>query len=1132
MPIDHRAALRNVRTIKQLVAYLRDEMRWPMKDATFDDLTFDYTAEELGIDPKNAAKIEEIKRLRPLSARQPWGIFFVKFEPKKLPVVALRRILSQVALKKRASANSAERTAWAADDLLFISNYGEGDERQISFAHFSQTEAKQDLPTLKVLGWDNLDTALHLDSIAKELTEHLSWPENDADIEAWRKQWRGAFTLRHREVITTSRDLSIRLAELARVIRDRIRTALTIETKTGGLTKLMRVFQEALIHDLDAEGFADMYAQTIAYGLLSARVTNPQANTADGFAAQLPVTNPFLKELMETFLHVGGRKGKTGRRPGIDFDELGVSEVVELLDDSNMEAVLRDFGDLKPEEDPVIHFYELFLKEYDAKKRMQRGVFYTPRPVVSYIVRSVHELLRTEFGLADGLADTATWGEMVKRHEGLTIPEGVKPTDSFVIILDPATGTGTFLVEVIEVIHCALVEKWKRLGHGENKIIDLWNDYVPKHLLPRLHGYELMMAPYAIAHMKVGLKLHETGYRFESEERARIYLTNALEPAQDLSDHLAFDVPALANEAQAVNAIKSHQRFTVVIGNPPYSYMSANLTPAAAALIEPFRFVDGEKIHERSALSLERSLQDDFVKFFGLTLRLRRETGPAFILGFITNSSYMDSPLHRGLRGEFLRHFSSIRLLNLFGDSIKDGEENVFDIQQGVAIFLGIALRGDSPSRLFSSGAHGTCAEKYSALAQRTWGDAGFVEIHPEPPQRYFLHLENGGEYSRFPSLADIFQLTSTCIKTLKDDLATGFDPNEVLEKIEYFRNPRTAENEIKERFGVEDVVQWKIAPARRAVQGLQLKESLAQYQARPFDYRSMFYHSAIVGSPRQEVMRNLMRGRNLALIANRKVRTDECHHFWVTSRICVSEIISSADNSNCFPLYILPEEGGLDFGTDSHPNFAPEFLKQVSTTLKLPQVPPHGLPKGVSPDDILHYAYATFHSPTYRSRYDQFLKIDFPHLPLTRDMKLFQALAQLGGDLAALHLMESPRLDKRQTEFIGGRNPRVEKISWSNKSVWIDKAQSIGFKGVPEAVWNFQIGCYQVCEKWLKDRKGRVLTKDDIDRYQRIVVALNETIRIMAEIDKVILKHGGWPGAFAQEDSKSGKLPRASTNP
>ena len=258
MPTDHRAALAAIRRFDQLIVYLRDEMDWPIAQDSFedvDDLFFDYTPEELGIDTKNAAKIKEIRRLRTPSVHQTWGIFFVKFEQKRLPVVALRRILSQVATKKRASANSAERVAWSADDLLFVSNYGEGDSRQISFAHFSPNEAKSDLPTLQVLGWDSRDTALHLDDVAQELTEHLRWPEDDSDADVWREQWRSAFTLRHREVIETSRDLSVRLAELARDIRDRIMSVLSIENKDGPVTRLMEAFKGTLVHDLDADGF-------------------------------------------------------------------------------------------------------------------------------------------------------------------------------------------------------------------------------------------------------------------------------------------------------------------------------------------------------------------------------------------------------------------------------------------------------------------------------------------------------------------------------------------------------------------------------------------------------------------------------------------------------------------------------------------------------------------------------------------------------------------------------------------------------------------------------------------------------------------------------------------------------------
>ena len=779
MPMDHRSALANIKRFDQLIAYLRDEMGWPIARDSFedgDDLFYDFTADELGIDSKTAAKIESIKRLRPLSPRQPWGIFFVKFEPKKLPVVVLRRILSHVALKKRASANSAERTAWAKDDLLFVSNYGVGDERQISFAHFSTPTNGHNLPTLKVLGWDNRDTALHLDAVARELTEHLAWPENDSDASAWREQWRTAFTLSHREVITTSSALSIRLAALARAIRDRIKTALAIETARGPLNKLMKAFQEALVHDLDADGFADMYAQTIAYGLLSARIADPHKRTVDDFASHMR-TNPFLRDLMEMFLRVGGRQTTSGAG-GIDFDELGVAEVVELLDNANMEAVVRDFGDRNPREDPVIHFYELFLKEYDAEKRTQRGVFYTPRPVVSYIVRSVHALLRSEFGLTDGLADTATWGEMAERREGLRIPDDIAPAQGFVQILDPATGTGTFLVEAIALIHKTLVAKWQAQGHGETKRDALWNAYVPKHLLPRLHGYELLMAPYAIAHLKIGLKLYETGYRFGSHERARVYLTNALESAQDVSQG-AFDfvIPALADEAQAVNEIKRDARFTVIIGNPPYSGHSANKGAWIRELLrgsagtqraENYFAVDGGSLNERNP----KWLNNDYVKFIRLAHWQIECTGRG-VIGFITSNSYLDSPTFRGMRESLTATFPRAHLLDLHGNSNKkdrapDGgkDENVFDIKEGVAIGLFMCHHSGTGSRPVYNHAdvwgvreQAGGAGKYDRLVASDVASTEWQALSPKPPLRLFVPSDDAlhEEYEAGWRLPDVF---------------------------------------------------------------------------------------------------------------------------------------------------------------------------------------------------------------------------------------------------------------------------------------------------------------------------------------------------------------------------------------
>ena len=771
MTTDYRNTLPSIRRFDQLIAFLRDDMDWPIVSEDFEELTFEYSAEELGIDAANAAKIQEIKRLRPLAANQPWGVFFVKFEPKRLPVVALRSILGRVALKKRASANNAERPAWAMGDLLFISNYGEGDARQISFAHFAAPTGTK-LPTLKVVAWDDKDTALHLDQVARDLTEGLAWPDNEDDADAWRERWRAAFTLGYREAITTAQQLSVRLAELAKVTRDRIHGALEIESERSRITRLMKAFSETLVHDLDADGFADMVAQTIAYGLLSARITDPQRASADDLAHHMR-TNPLLRDLMSAFLELSGRQPSMG----IDFDELGVSEVVELLDHANMDAVVRDFGDKNPREDPVIHFYESFLSEYDKQKKVERGVFYTPRPVVSYIVRSVDQLLRTEFGLDDGLADVTTWREMAQRHKNLTIPDGISPDQDFVRVLDPATGTGTFLVEAIDLIHRTLVDKWKEQGCRDRDVEALWNEYVPKHLLPRLHGYELLMAPYAIAHLKIGLKLYETGYRFSSEERAQVYLTNALEPAQDFSGLMDFAIPALADEAKAVSQVKGERRFTVVIGNPPYSGHSANKGQWIRNLLRGtdslegtgnYFLLNGKSLGERNP----KWLNDDYVKFIRYAHRQIERTGGG-VLGFVTNHSYLDNPTFRGMRQSLMDTFEELYLLDLHGNSKKKErapaggkDENVFDIQQGVAVCLFVKQGDDAdlPARVFHAdlwGERDTGLEggKYGWLVANDVGPTQWAQLTPRSPFYLFVPRDAtlAGEYETGWRLDDAF---------------------------------------------------------------------------------------------------------------------------------------------------------------------------------------------------------------------------------------------------------------------------------------------------------------------------------------------------------------------------------------
>ena len=818
-----REALRRIRTFPQLLKYLQEDLDWPVAANDFEEALFEYTPEELGLDANSTAKIRKIRRLRPLTSAQPWGIYFIEFEPKRLPVVALRRILGRVVLKKRASANRAERAAWTQDDLLFISSYGQEEARHIAFAQFTDADESGSLPVLRVLGWDNLDTSLHLDGVADVLRRQLKWPLDETKVDEWRSTWRSAFTLRHREVIATSEELAKHLAELATAIRRRILSVLSVETRNGPITRLWVAFRSALIHDLSADDFADMYAQTVAYGLLSARIATPRRDTSSG---TLQLTDPFLKELLETFLSAGQRQ--TASANLVDFDELGLNDVVELLDHANMDAVLADFGDRHRQEDPVIHFYEDFLREYDPLKRMKRGVFYTPMPVVSFIVRSMDELLRTRFQLPDGLADTATWGELARRLD-LKIPAGVSEDMPFVQILDLATGTGTFLVEVIDVIYTTLRSRWVSEGLSDERIGQRWNEYVPTGLLPRLYGYELLMAPYAIAHVKVGLKLYETGYRFADSDRARIYLTNSLEPAEDLTGRLTDTLPALAHEAQAVNSVKHDLRFTVVVGNPPYSVSSANSGGWIMGLVEAYK--EGVRTQE----SQIQSLSNDYIKFlrFGEWLIERAGVG---VLGLITGSGYLVGTQPRDLRRHLAETFDRLNCLDLHGSLRRSStsdptDEPVFEIMTGVAILVAARWNGMEPTQTFQASLTGPVVKKCEYLLDNSASSIeATVSGHlPSPPNYYFARSDAAEDVvTEYESLADLTTIFgtgdrqadkekrwATGFTSQQDELAIAFSVDELEAKMERLATSTSFED-LRRSFRLCTTNQWNY---RRAVE-------------------------------------------------------------------------------------------------------------------------------------------------------------------------------------------------------------------------------------------------------------------------------------------------------------------------
>ncbi len=932
--------------------------------------------------------------------------------------------------------------------------------------------------------------------------------------------------------VGTPRELAQRMAALAGMTRDLIEETFKRESEEGMLHAQLKAFRETLIPFLTPAEFADMYAQTITYGLFAARVRVPtgQDFTREKAAWNLPKTNPFLRRL---FNQIAG--------PGLD-ERIAwlVDDLAHLLARADMAEILRDFGRRTRQEDPVVHFYETFLRAYDPQTRKARGVYYTPEPVVSYIVRSLDHIVKTRFNRPLGLADTNT------------------------LILDPAVGTATFLYFVIQQIHETLMA----MGQA-----GAWSDYVETHLLPRVFGFELLMAPYAVAHMKLGILLQETGYDFTGDQRLGIYLTNSLEEAITQASTLGF-ARFITDEANAAAEIKRDKPIMVVLGNPPYSVSSANKGEHINELMERYK----------AAVRGERNIQplsDDYIKFIRFAHDRIERTGYG-VIGMITNHSYLSGLIHRGMREELMKTFDEIYVLNLHGDTrigetSPDGgpDENVFDIQQGVTISIFVKGEGMiGPAQIRYADLWGLREGKYRYLWENDVSTTEWQELKSLAPYFFFVpkDLDLLSEYQRGWSVTDIFPINSVGVVTSRDRIVIDFDAERLQSRIAALRDKALTDDQVAETFNLRDTATWRLRDARGSLfTDKAWEKHFTRCLYRPFDVRSIYYHDALIERSRRNTMCHMLRP-NVGIVLTRQITAPPFNHVIATNRIVEYKCASTDRNCYIFPLYLYkvgkkkqPLKGGgsvvslmlFESGPEYEtrdPNLSPKFIAAVEEKLGLEFVREGkgDLEATFGPEDILHYAYAVFHSPTYRERYAELLKIDFPRLPLTSDLALFKALAAKGEELVSLHLMESPELNNLVTSFPVPGPDRVEKVRYVEKvteekkiptdaspvsvkvfnrrlpltfddevrvkiepkpepkptgRVYINKTQY--FEGIEPEVWEFQIGGYQVLHKWLKDRKGRKLTFDDFFHYQKIVVALKETMRLMGEIDELI---PSWP--------------------
>lgn len=846
--------------------------------------------------------------------------------------------------------------------------------------------------------------------------------------------------------ITTAKRLAEQMAAKARILASTINNAFRIAENEGEeedanrqLQGQLTAFRTVLINDLSTEGFADIYAQTVAYGMFAARLHD---NTPNDFSRQeaanlIPKTNPFLRNIFQQIA-------------GYDLDERiawVVDDLVNIFLATDVQKVMKNYKKKGQHHDPMIHFYEDFLSAYNPLLRKAKGVWYTPLSVVQFIVRAVDEILKRDFNLAEGLADHSKFthevvNEQYKKGERingkLTKPTIRKETHR-VQILDPATGTGTFLAEVVNQIY----DKFQDMQ-------GMWQGYVNDHLLPRLHGFELLMASYAVAHLKLDMLLEQTGFNHaENKKRLKIYLTNSLEECHP--DTGSLWAQWLSDEASAANRIKRDCPVMVMIGNPPYSGESQNKGEWIMHLMENYKKEPGgeTQLKERNP----KWINDDYVKFIRLA-QYYIERNKYGVIGFINPHGFLDNPTFRGMRWNLLKTFDKIYTINLHGNNKKkevcpDGspDENVFDIQQGVSINMFIKTgekKAKELGKVYYYDLYGKREEKYNFLTNTPFSEVKYKELNPIAPMYFFVPKDFAlmEEYEKGVKVNDLFSLGSMGITTGHDKEMVSIQPF------------KSVNNHL--------------------------------YCYRPFDTQWIDYDVERIARARENVMSHLKKANIALCLIKINSSSDGLFKVLVSSGMTDKTILSSKDNANVFPLYLYTNEFGKE---KKVANLNDEEWQKFNNAIG--RVTP--------PEELLAYIYAVLHSPSYRERYKEFLKVDFPRIPLPTSESEFVRLAQIGQQLIDLHMMRNTQSWKCDTTFPEPGSQQIDMLKWKDKQVWINKQQYFG--NVPEEVWNFYIGGYQPAQKWLKDRKGRTLVFDDIKHYLYIIHALAETIKLMQKI-------------------------------
>lgn len=889
--------------------------------------------------------------------------------------------------------------------------------------------------------------------------------------------------------LTTAGQLAKELALRTRFLRDEVIT-MEMEQQQAGKGELYgfyTTFQRYLIANLKENDFADLFSQTITYGLFAARTRSENGFNRKLAYDLIPKTIGILRNIFK-FVSQGDLPKHM---------EVMVDDIAEVLNATDVKNILHQFYKAGKGEDPIVHFYETFLSEYDPATREKRGVYYTPEPVVRYIVRSIHSLLKTHFDCPDGLAS----------------PD--------VTVLDPAGGTLTFPAEAIKLAVQEYTEKF-----GEGGVPKL----ISNHILKNFYAFELMMAPYAIGHIKISFLLEEMGYTLKENERFKLYLTNTLD-MEDLAQTQIPGLESLSEESHEAGRVKKSEPILVIMGNPPYSGHSATQNAWTEKLLkenldgaQSYYQVDGKPLGEKNP----KWLQDDYVKFLRFA-QWKIHRAKEGIVGMITNHSYLDNPTFRGMRQSLMKTFNEIYIIDLHGNAKKketaEGggkDENVFDIQQGTAIALCVKTRNGKGCQVHHIDLYGRRKEKYDWLDGQDFGKETYKSIEPFAPF-YFLKKDNTEEikeYLNWPGVQEIFPVNSVGVVTARDNLTIKWSASEIWHTVQQFN--RMEPELARQAFELgPDARDWQVELAQKDLRKSgPVPENVSPIQYRPFDIRFTYYTGTSRGfqcMPRPEVMFHFTHQENVGLAIGRQGQVVGNEHPWnlaFVSREMVDFNLFYRGGELLFPLYLYPSEkpkkksSGLTmllFEPEEtygrKPNLSPKIVEMLS----------HAYGQMPIPEDILYYCYGVLYSNTYRSKYAEFLKIDFPRIPFTANRALFEQMAELGRQLTELHLLKSKTLDKPIVKYQGKGDDVVHKpiFDVENERVYISLPSGEGqggagqyFEGITESMWTYHIGGYQVLEKYLKDRKGR--TMEDPATYCRIATAISQTLAIQAQLDPV----------------------------